>query len=148
MNAPRLSGEGDFAYYLRIVLIGSTAASFAEIATIPFDTAKVRLQLQKINPGELPKYSGLVGTMRTVSMEEGKLSLYRGLTPGIQRQIVFSGLRVGMYVPVRNFFSGELAPGQNPTLLQKIAAGITTGAIAITVANPTDVVKVRLQAQG
>ena len=44
--------------------------------------------------------------------------------------------------------TGPLAPGQNPTLLQKILAGMATGAIGISVANPTDVVKIRLQAQG
>ena len=41
-----------------------------------------------------------------------------------------------------------MEPGQTPSLLQKIAAGMTTGAIGISVANPTDVVKVRMQAQG
>ena len=41
---------------------------------------------------------------------------------------------------------GELKPGENPSLLQKIMAGMTTGAIGITVANPTDVVKIRMQA--
>merc|ERR550539_1746695 len=29
-----------------------------------------------------------------------------------------------------------MKPGENPTLLQKIAAGMTTGAIAISIANP------------
>jgi solute carrier family 25 uncoupling protein 8/9 len=43
---------------------------------------------------------------------------------------------------------GEMKPGENPTLLQKIAAGMTTGAIGISVANPTDLVKVRMQGQG
>ena len=52
-----------------------------------------------------------------------------------------------MYIPVRNMIAGELKPGENPTLLVKILAGLTTGAIGICVANPTDVVKVRLQAQ-
>jgi solute carrier family 25 uncoupling protein 8/9 len=42
---------------------------------------------------------------------------------------------------------GDLKPGQNPLLYQKVLAGIITGAVAITVANPTDVVKVRLQSQ-
>jgi hypothetical protein len=36
----------------------------------------------------------------------------------------------------------------DPPILQKIAAGLTTSAIGITVASPTDVVKVRLQAEG
>ena len=53
-----------------------------------------------------------------------------------------------MYIPVRNVIAGELKPGENPTMLVKILAGLTTGAIGICIANPTDVVKVRLQAQG
>ena len=59
---------------------------------------------------------------------------------------MFAGLRMGLYVPVRNAISGELKPGENPTLITKISAGIVTGAFAISVANPTDVVKIRLQA--
>jgi solute carrier family 25 uncoupling protein 8/9 len=61
---------------------------------------------------------------------------------------LFAGIRIGMYIPVRNVIAGELKPGENPTLLVKIAAGLATGAIGICIANPTDVVKVRLQAQG
>jgi solute carrier family 25 uncoupling protein 8/9 len=34
------------------------------------------------------------------------------------------------------------------TLLNKILAALTTGVVAISVANPTDLVKVRLQANG
>jgi solute carrier family 25 uncoupling protein 8/9 len=30
-----------------------------------------------------PKYNGLVGTVKTVISEEGFLSLYKGLTPGL-----------------------------------------------------------------
>jgi solute carrier family 25 uncoupling protein 8/9 len=96
----------------------------------------------------VPKYQGFIGTMKTIAAEEGALALFNGLTPGLQRQFIFAGLRIGLYVPVRDFLCGEMKPGQNPTILQKIAAGLATGAIGISVANPTDVVKVRMQAQG
>ena len=36
---------------------------------------------------------------------------------------------------------------RGPAVLIRIAAGVTTGALAVTCAQPTDVVKVRLQAQ-
>ncbi len=61
---------------------------------------------------------------------------------------MFAGLRIGLYVPIRNLICGEMKPGENPSLLQKIAAGMLTGAIGITIANPTDLVKVRMQGQG
>jgi solute carrier family 25 uncoupling protein 8/9 len=51
-----------------------------------------------------------------------------------------------MYVPIRDKITGPLAPGQNPTFVQKVLAGLVSGALGICVANPTDVVKVRLQA--
>jgi solute carrier family 25 uncoupling protein 8/9 len=57
---------------------------------------------------------------------------------------VFAGLRIGLYVPVRTMIAGELKPGENPTLATKIMAGLATGTIGISIANPTDVVKVRL----
>ena len=148
MNTKRMEGEGDVAFFIRNVLMASAAAMWAEVATIPLDTAKVRLQIQTVKPGEEPRYKGFIGTMTKVAAEEGPLALWSGLTPGLQRQFLFAGLRIGLYVPVRDMITGPLAPGQNPTLFQKILAGMTTGAIGISIANPTDVVKIRMQAQG
>lgn len=85
--------------------------------------------------------------MAKVTAEEGPFSLFKGLVPGLQRQIVFNGLSIGLYVPIRDIITGPLAPGQNPSLLQKLIAGVATGAFGITIANPTDVVKIRMQAQ-
>ncbi|KAF3448937.1 hypothetical protein FNV43_RR09655 [Rhamnella rubrinervis] len=48
---------------------------------------------------------------------------------------------------VRNLYVGKDFVGDVP-LSKKILAGLTTGALGITVANPTDLVKVRLQAEG
>jgi solute carrier family 25 uncoupling protein 8/9 len=133
---------------LKNVGCAATAACIAEIATIPIDTVKVRLQIQSKTAGNAPpKYNGFLGTAKTVASEEGFMSLYNGLTAGLQRQIVFAGLRIGLYVPVRTLIAGELKPGENPTLATKILAAMATGTIGISVANPTDLVKVRLQSQ-
>ncbi|KAE8686968.1 Mitochondrial uncoupling protein 2 [Hibiscus syriacus] len=127
------------------------AACFAEICTIPLDTAKVRLQLQKKAVGGdaavLPKYRGLLGTVGTIAKEEGLAALWKGVIPGLHRQCLFGGLRIGMYEPVKNFYVGKDHVGDVP-LTKKILAALTTGALGITVANPTDLVKVRLQAEG
>ena len=44
--------------------------------------------------------------------------------------------------------TGPLAEGENPSLGQKVIASLISGTIAITVANPTDLVKVKMQGQG
>jgi len=83
-------------------------------------------------------------------VEEGPQSLWKGIFAGLQRQIIFAGLRIGLYPTVRDFIQGQEAAkqGKLPTLPQRILAGLITGAFGITVACPTDVVKIRLQAEG
>jgi solute carrier family 25 uncoupling protein 8/9 len=83
MNTKRRQGEGDAAFFIRNVLMASSAAMIAETATIPMDTAKVRMQLQKVEPGKAPRYNGLMGTTKTIVAEEGALALWNGLTPGL-----------------------------------------------------------------
>uniref|UniRef100_A0A0D9XVS9 Mitochondrial carrier protein n=1 Tax=Leersia perrieri TaxID=77586 RepID=A0A0D9XVS9_9ORYZ len=124
------------------------AACFAEVCTLPLDTAKVRLQLQKkVDVAAAPKYRGLLGTAATIAREEGAAALWKGIVPGLHRQCIYGGLRIGLYEPVKSFYVGKDHVGDVP-LSKKIAAGFTTGAIAISIANPTDLVKVRLQAEG
>lgn len=149
MQSQRAEGESALKYFLKNLAAASTAGCVAEIATIPIDTAKVRLQIQgkQVDPNVKPRYSGFVGTMKTIAAEEGPFALYNGLTAGLQRQVLFAGLRIGLYIPVRTMIAGELKPGENPTLTTKILAGLCTGAIGISIANPTDVVKVRMQSQ-
>ncbi|XAR58937.1 hypothetical protein NMG60_11014524 [Bertholletia excelsa] len=125
------------------------AACFAELCTIPLDTAKVRLQLQKkvnIEEGTVAKYRGMLGTIATIAKEEGLMALWKGVIPGLHRQFLYGGLRIGLYEPVKAFFVGSDYAG-DVSLFQKILAALITGALAITVANPTDLVKVRLQAE-
>ncbi|WPT10791.1 Mitochondrial uncoupling protein 1 [Picochlorum sp. SENEW3] len=119
------------------------AACTAEIISLPLDTAKVLLQLQKKDAA--PKYKGLIGTCMTVAREEGSGALWKGLGPGLQRQVIYGGLRIGLYDPVKSFCT-SIAGGDS--LGVKIASGLLSGAIGITIASPTDLVKVRMQSQG
>ncbi|KAL3518106.1 hypothetical protein ACH5RR_020695 [Cinchona calisaya] len=136
-----------------IFLSSAFAACFAELCTIPLDTAKVRLQLEKrgtsgeAGSGGGSKYKGLLGTIVIIAKEEGLLALWKGIIPGLHRQCLYGGLRIGLYEPVKAFLVGSNAVGE-VSLFNKILAAFVTGAIAIAVANPTDLVKVRLQAEG
>lgn len=132
--------------FLATTIAGSTAACFAELCSIPFDTAKVRMQLQgSASASNAVPYKSIFDALRRIPSEEGPRALFRGLTPGFHRQIVFAGLRIGLYQHIRDFYHGGSG---EPTLMEKILAGLTTGALGITYANPTDVVKIRMQAEG
>lgn len=116
------------------------AACVSESLAVPFDTAKVKMQL---NPG-----TGMLECMGKVASEEGTGALWRGIIPGLHRQILFGGLRIGLYDPVKGAIQklmyGDNLEGPAPLPL-KIAAGMATGSIAMCVASPTELVKVRIQ---
>ncbi|XP_075598757.1 putative mitochondrial transporter UCP3 isoform X1 [Balearica regulorum gibbericeps] len=210
------------------------AACIADLCTFPLDTAKVRLQIQ----GEvrIPRststveYRGVLGTLSTMVRTEGPRSLYSGLVAGLQRQMSFASIRIGLYDSVKQLYTPKGAeseslrtpvpmhdplprgaqptlgrttlpgvhsppncippprlstpttPGHSPRgprgpcphtaggphtglgspqsrgsqhlpssgtgLAARVLAGCTTGAVAVACAQPTDVVKVRFQANG
>ncbi|XP_038901024.1 mitochondrial uncoupling protein 2-like isoform X3 [Benincasa hispida] len=88
-----------------------------------------------------------MGTITTIAREEGLPALWKGVIAGLHRQCIYGGLRIGLYDPVKLYLVGNNFVGDIP-LHQKILAALFTGALAISVANPTDLVKVRLQAEG
>ncbi|XP_061129867.1 mitochondrial brown fat uncoupling protein 1 [Syngnathus typhle] len=124
------------------------AACIADIVTFPLDTAKVRLQIQgeKVAAAAAKdiRYRGVFGTITTMIRTEGPRALYNGLVAGLQRQLCFASVRIGLYDNVRDFYTGGTP---NASVLMRILAGCTTGAMAVSFAQPTDVVKVRFQAQ-
>ncbi|GAB6023589.1 hypothetical protein CHUAL_008359 [Chamberlinius hualienensis] len=130
------------------------AACIADVITFPLDTAKVRLQIQGEGTVAMKrsefKYRGMIGTMLTMGRQEGVRSLYNGLIAGLQRQMCFASIRIGLYDNVKSFYTGLLVNGEANTaqmLIIRIMAGLTTGGAAVCFAQPTDVVKVRMQAQ-
>ncbi len=107
----------------------------------------MRLQVQAASAA--PKYRGLLGTTATVAREEGAAALWKGLGPGLQRQVVYGGLRIGLYEPVKAAVGAAAGGGAAADgLAVKIVAGLASGAIGITIASPTDLVKVRMQSEG
>ncbi|XP_051903426.1 mitochondrial uncoupling protein 2-like [Hippocampus zosterae] len=125
-----------------------TAACIADLVTFPLDTAKVRLQVQgeirKADGANARKYHGVFGTISTMVRTEGPMSLYNGLVAGLQRQMSFASVRIGLYDSMKQLYTrGTESSG----IVTRLMAGCTTGAMAVALAQPTDVVKVRFQAQ-
>jgi len=143
------------------LLTAGSAACVADMITFPLDTAKVRLQVQGegraalaaaavegSSPASANRYAGVVGTVRGIAAHEGPKALYNGIVPGLQRQMAFSAIRIGAYESVKTFYKSQTKVESGVgMLLVRIAAGVTTGTLAILSAQPTDVVKVRMQAE-
>ena len=132
---------GESGRLLREIGAGSLAAGFTASLFSPLELVKTRLQVQD-DPAFHPKlYRGLVPALRQIAREDGLLRLWsHGFAGFVSRDLLYSGIRIGAYPTVRAAY----ASGEQPTLPQKIGAGATTGAFGAALANPLDVMRVRM----
>ncbi|CAN9514526.1 unnamed protein product [Ophioblennius macclurei] len=130
------------------IFSAGTAGCVADLVTFPLDTAKVRLQVQGESglapKGQRARYRGVLGTILTIVKTEGPHSLYSGLVAGLHRQMCFASVRIGLYDTMKDIYAGG---SEYAGIVPRLLAGCTTGAMAVAFAQPTDVVKVRFQAQ-
>lgn len=90
---------------------------------------------------------GIVGTVGFLYKEGGVGRFYRGLQPAIIRHWVYTNMRVGVYRPVLNKLSGGKDKNETDVGL-RFVAGATAGGVSQFIANPTDLLKVRMQTGG
>ncbi|XP_025026513.1 brain mitochondrial carrier protein 1 isoform X5 [Python bivittatus] len=80
-----------------------------------------------------------------ISREEGILALYSGIAPALLRQASYGTIKIGIYQSLKRLFVNRL---EDETLLINVICGVISGVISSALANPTDVLKIRMQAQG
>jgi len=128
-------------------LYGGLACMAAACVTNPIDVVKVRLQLQGELQSRTTSRSGLIQVIIRVVKHEGIDGLYKGLIASLMREGSYSTLRMGLYDPIKDYLGGGSGHGLSFPLYKKILAGAIAGATGAAIANPTDLVKVRLQAE-
>lgn len=132
--------------WAREYLSGSLAASLTYTLFSPLEVVKTRLQVQD-SVGFTRVYTrGFLGALRDLLSHDGLLlSWNHGLAAGVGRDFFYSGVRTGMYPTVRDGIAGSAT---DASLVQKIAAGATTGSAGSALANVFDVVRVRMITEG
>ncbi|CAH1783501.1 unnamed protein product [Owenia fusiformis] len=137
---------------MRFMLAGISMMTAGGV-TNPIDVIKIRMQLDNELSGHKKKnvfhnryYKGFVRGTFTIVREEGPRGLMKGVFPSVLREGIYSTIRLGAYEPIKRMF-GATDPAHTP-LWKKICAGGISGAIGSSIATPTDLVKVRLQAEG
>lgn len=114
----------------------------------PLDVLKVRFQLQEEPIARGPeggKYRGLRQALRLVLAEEGWRALWKGHVPAQALSVIYGSVQFGSYSTLaRRLRATKLfsEPGVN------FIAGCGAGTVAVTAAQPFDVLRTRLIAQG
>ncbi|KAI0060816.1 mitochondrial carrier [Artomyces pyxidatus] len=117
---------------------------FASAVSNPLDMS-VRQQLRTQAPGAKANAFWTVGMQ--MARSEGVMSLMNGFTASMLREVTYSGLRMGTYEYFKDSIHG-LSAGTLTTdgLTLKVLAATVAATLGSAVANPTDLVKVRMQA--
>ncbi|CAG5115487.1 unnamed protein product [Candidula unifasciata] len=132
----------------RPFLYGGLASITAECGTFPIDTTKTRLQIQgQVIDARLRdlKYRGMLHAFLRIFREEGAHALYSGLGPALLRQATYGTIKIGVYHTLKRSLISDPA---NETLAINVFCGVVAGITSSSIANPTDVLKVRMQARG
>ncbi|KAK5060046.1 hypothetical protein LTR84_009930 [Exophiala bonariae] len=130
-------------------IAGGIAACGAVTATHPFETVKIRLQLQ----GELQakdiavkKYTGVFQGVGVIVKNEGVRGIYRGLGCAYVYQILLNGCRLGFYEPLRAACTKVVFKDSNvQSLGVNIFSGAASGILGAMAGSPFFLIKTRLQ---
>lgn len=134
----------------KIALAGMSNMT-AALVTNPADLVKVRQQLQlsslSLTTGQTTTRStNAFRTLVEMVKHEGLGSVYKGLSGSMLRESIYSGIRMGGYDLVKSLVC-KANPSADPQGFgTKLAAGMASGMVGAAIANPADLLKVRLQA--
>ncbi|CAG8448274.1 1433_t:CDS:2 [Acaulospora colombiana] len=139
--------------------MSALAPSMAVVFTLPFDTVKVRMQLQ----GEVKIVKDFNGkTIRVVAEKvyrnsldcllktykfEGMRGLEKGLMPSILKESSKNVFRLGLYDPILSIIhpTDDSTSSSSAPAYKRMIAGGLCGAMGAVSANPFELVKTRLQ---
>ncbi|TNN26498.1 Brain mitochondrial carrier protein 1 [Liparis tanakae] len=144
-------------------IYGGMASIVAEFGTFPVDLTKTRLQVQGQCQYTEVRYRGMFHALFKIGKEEGIRALYSGISPALLRQASYGTIKIGTYNSLKRLFvthpeALELQPerragdssqsGNHETMVINVFCGVVSGVLSSSLANPTDVLKIRMQAQG
>lgn len=140
---------------VREMSAASTAMAVTSVAFNPLDVMKTKIQTQgQLANGtdvSLTLYKNVRHCGRTLLAEQGFVRglWLPGLTASVARDVINGGIRIGLYptfvTGINDACSGCCV--SIPSLGIKLLAGWCTGMVGAIAGNPTDLIKIRLQAE-
>ncbi|XP_059913392.1 brain mitochondrial carrier protein 1 isoform X2 [Gadus macrocephalus] len=126
-------------------IYGGMASIVAEFGTFPIDCTKTRLQVQGQAQYMEVRYKGMFHALYRIGKEEGVKALYSGISPALLRQASYGTIKIGTYNTLKRLF---VTNPEDETMVINVFCGVVSGVLSSSMANPTDVLKIRMQAQG
>jgi hypothetical protein len=108
---------------------GGLSTACGEVATLPIDVVKVRMQVNamKAHPNNIGSHK-MTRMFLNILDKEGIRALYSGLSPAVVRQLFHGGIRIGLYEPIKVMLSGKNAANHEKVpFVIKLLSGVISG---------------------
>ncbi|XP_072966565.1 mitochondrial carrier protein CoAc1-like [Typha angustifolia] len=134
------------------LLAGSAAGGTAVLCTYPLDLARTKLAYQVRSPGQLgsglsfevqPAYGGIKDVFRSVYLQGGVRSLYRGVGPTLIGILPYAGLKFYIYEELKT----QVPEEYKKSVILRLSCGALAGLFGQTLTYPLDVVRRQMQVQ-
>eukprot|EP01090_Pellita_catalonica_P002472 TRINITY_DN12047_c0_g1_i1.p1 TRINITY_DN12047_c0_g1~~TRINITY_DN12047_c0_g1_i1.p1 ORF type:complete len:438 (-),score=49.61 TRINITY_DN12047_c0_g1_i1:14-1327(-) len=126
------------------LLMSGSSAMIGATTVFPIDKVKTRLQSSRKKQPNIAK--ALVRMLGSIFRKEGFRGLYRGLLPQLVGITPEKALKLTVNDFLRRFIR-DRSPDKSLNFTGELLAGIGTGCIQISITNPYEVVKIRMQMQ-
>ncbi|KAM0932511.1 putative mitochondrial carrier protein [Dioscorea sansibarensis] len=134
------------------LLAGSAAGGTAVLCTYPLDLARTKLAYEVANTRRIgnslsynaqPSYNGVKDVFKSVYMEGGLRSLYRGVGPTLIGILPYAGLKFYIYEELKTRVPEE----HQKSVVLRLSCGALAGLFGQTLTYPLDVVRRQMQVQ-
>ncbi len=128
---------------------GLCGATFATLASFPFDVVRTRVVAQPTTNLQDPSslyYKSTFNALRQISSREGFFGLYKGILPRLMSMGPTSAIQFACYSTFTELYFHFKQDQLN--LIEKFLCGSTSGLVGKTIVYPLDTIQKRLQVQG
>eukprot|EP01135_Chromosphaera_perkinsii_P008753 Nk52_evm86s1444 gene=Nk52_evmTU86s1444 len=125
----------------KYLVAGGVAGSVSRTATSPLERMKILYQLQ----GYPPKYTSVMGTVKTILKEEGFLAFWKGNGTNVLRIAPYTAIQFFAYERYTKLLLAEGA--EDLSIPRRLCAGALAGITSSFFTYPLDLVRTRLTAQ-
>ncbi|XP_065067582.1 mitochondrial adenyl nucleotide antiporter SLC25A24-like [Rhopilema esculentum] len=125
------------------LLSGSMAGVVSQTTIYPMEVLKTRLAI-----GKTGQYNGMVHAAKTIFVNEGIRSFYKGLTPGLIGIIPYAGIDLAIYETLKTtWLNRHGKESTDPGVLVLLLCGTASSTCGQLASYPLALIRTKLQAQ-